>query len=1197
MELGGPNTLIWPRRDTSEVVPLTHAHPGGIAMLLAGRAVRISDLVRESDARLRAQRAATRLRERACEIAEEHGLTTSFLAMGTATWHTHDPERSPAAPVLLRRVDLRPTDVDADLRLDFHADVEINPALLTVLGPRAGGADKVARLVDLGRGPGNGFNPDPVYAALRERCTEVPGFEVSPSLDLALYPYGKAESIADLEAMEQRIAGHRALRVLRGETPSQGIVGGRQPDEGVDRSVLDLPAEQQAVLDRICGGEDLYVESPPGIDAARLVAAVIAGAAADGRRVLLLAEKSAALHAAARYLERVGLSDLVLHVDDPAGAVDPTQITGRWQVPAQGDETDAVQTRRRAARAAEILDRHAHATNLPREPWGVSVAEARDAVVALAAADPPPHCRVRLAQDVLRRTDLDAIERSAPHAARLAHEFAWDRRGSVSPWWRARLTPAKGVSWAEETIDGLLERDLAALDATMIEVFRDITEPVAQAPADHGRFLSAVERVRDTLDIFRPELFDAPVEPLIDATSPTTDLGVIERRRLSRQARKLLRPGRPPADLHAALVEAREQRASWARIVGGGGRPRIPVAINDAHDAYERVHDALASLDEVLPSQQRPLAELPYDELRDRLRELRRDRAGALACAETQDDLDALDETGLGDVVDDLARRRVPEAAVADELRYVWWMSVLQQVASDDTHYGSVTSADLDAALEEFVEADRGTVAANARDVHRAARATFREQGRGSRRVAHAVAAAAEGRRAAPRWRDGLHTWQDLLRASAPCWAMSPLAVGLVLPADERFDLVVVDDASRTTLARVAAAVARADQLVVVGDTTQQGPRGYSTDPAITAPPLDYAGLADPAETLLPVVRLRVSGDPRPWLPSAVDRGLVHTPAPDEDPTPRLRQLSNDAGSEVGVVAALVAERAVTGCESLGVVTFDEGRAAEIRAAVREIVRQRPDVARAIDGLDEPLLIKPVDRWQREQRDRVVVSVGPVSVEGAAGAPSTGSSRALAAAGGGRLVVTALTRGRRQVDWVTPVTVRDLRAAPRDSGTAALRQVLAELDDLERDPSRGDPSEEGADPQSGALQAGYLPWQVRSGADGGAGALVDGFVQRLQLAGLRAVAGVGHGVHRVDIAVGDPDRSGYQLAISLDGPESATRAGARQRDRILPQELTALGWRHLRLWAIDIFADPARQEAKVLRALQEACRPNDHADL
>ena len=48
------------------------------------------------------------------------------------------------------------------------------------------------------------------------------------------------------------------------------------------------------------------------------------------------------------------------------------------------------------------------------------------------------------------------------------------------------------------------------------------------------------------------------------------------------------------------------------------------------------------------------------------------------------------------------------------------------------------------------------------------------------------------------------------------------------------------------------------------------------------------------------------------------------------------------------------------------------------------------------------------------------------------------------------------------------------------------------------------------------------------------------------------------------------------------------RAGAGpRRPRLLLRRLL-LGWHHLRLWAVDIFADPARQEAQVARAVREA---------
>lgn len=1192
MELGGPNTLVWPRRDDSEVVDLTRAHPGGTAMLLAGRDVRISDLVREPEARARAQRTARRLRERTDAIAEEHGLSTCFLAMGEATWHSSDEQRRPAAPVLLRRVDLEPTEADGDLRLAFVADVELNPALVAVIEPRLRRPGTLTRVLERGRAGERGFNPEPVYEALRQLCAQIPGFEIRSALQLGAYPYGKAEAISDLDAIRRVVDAHPVLARLAGDDevpPHDGGAKGAAADrrrpvrrhrapEGVDASVFDLPEDQQGALDRVAEGEDLFVEAPPGVDAARFVASLVAQTVGAERRVLVVSEKSAALQAVHDVLEGVGLGDVAVHVADPAGQVDPRLITERWPARPDRAETGSAASSERAAAAAATLDGHAHAVHTPREPWGVSIADAHDSVVALAGAAAPPRSRVRLGAQVLSRLDLDAVLEAATHAETIARTFGWDRRPTPSPWWRGRVTSPKDVDWVSETITTLLEEDLAGLDRTMSEVFRDITEPQAQAPGDHGRLLAAVEQIRDTLDVFRPELFDAPIDPLIDATSSTTRLGIVERRRLVRQARSQLRPGRPPADLHAALVSAQEQRRAWAGIVGGGGRPRIPATIDKAHRAYERVHAALATVETALPlaAEGDGLIDRPTPELRTLLAALRRDRAGAEAAAATRRELDALDELGLGEVVDDLARRRVPPSAVADEMRYVWWMSVLDEIGEGDRRFRAVDGADLDSALAEFVVADAETVSANARALADSAARRFRSLGRGNRRIAIDVDRTAKGRgRPAPRWRDAYDAWGGLLRAAGPCTMMSPLAVGLVLPPDERFDLVVVDDASRTTLSRTIGAIARGGQLVVVGDPTQQRPGSWSTDPGVRPTGAQVQDLASLAEDRLGVVTLRTSGDPRPWIPSARERGVVHTPAPGGDPRPRLRTVDTEhapggSSPEVELVASLVAEALADPGTSLGVVTFDEEHAAAVRAAVADTVRRDAELSAGMAALPAPFVVKPVDRWQREQRDRVVVSVGPVSPPGS-GAPATAASRALSGAEGSRLVGIALTRGKRQVDWVTGLRAAALRGVPKDSGIEALRAVLAELEALEESP----------------------PAHRAHGDEGGAGPLVVGFAQRLRAAGLVAEIGVGRAAHRVDIAVADPDRRGYQLAVSLDGPEYASRAGARQRDRILPAELTALGWGHLRLWTTDIFADPARQEAKVVRALHDACRALD----
>src|SRR5690606_22307166 len=61
------------------VIDLTAAHPSGIAQLHAGRATRLSNLVREGGARVSARRAARTVLARTDELAQRYGIAPTYL--------------------------------------------------------------------------------------------------------------------------------------------------------------------------------------------------------------------------------------------------------------------------------------------------------------------------------------------------------------------------------------------------------------------------------------------------------------------------------------------------------------------------------------------------------------------------------------------------------------------------------------------------------------------------------------------------------------------------------------------------------------------------------------------------------------------------------------------------------------------------------------------------------------------------------------------------------------------------------------------------------------------------------------------------------------------------------------------------------------------------------------------------------------
>ncbi|WP_435202316.1 DUF4011 domain-containing protein [Janibacter sp. GS2] len=1189
MELGGPNTLIWPARDPN-IVDLTTAHPSGAAMLLSGRDARLSDLVREPGALLRAQRHAGKLAAHVDRIEEEHGVNTCFLAMGAASWDVPGEDERPIAPILLRRATLRRLRPGPDFALDLADRVEVNPALLTYLR-RALHRDLDGQaLVDLGRSDGPGFNPTPVYEAISAECSDLPGLHITPRIVVASVPYGKAEALEDLAALAapQQLTETVALRALLTGKPVE-------PREEVastaDAAVIDVTADQQAVLDRVAAGESLFVDAPPGTGAACLVAATIAATTGRGRSVLLLTEKRAAIEGVREELERTGLSDLMLHVVDPAAEVDPKQVIDRWPARPPEDERSFAAPGRRAAEAARLLEGHTEAMHTRRDPWGVSIADAHDAIVGLGNRRPAPRSRVRLTGSVIAGLDTEGRDALVAQVTGVARRRAWRPSRSDQPWAGARLRNQHDVDDVLAALERLRgsEGSLARLTTTIREVFADIAEPRAACPADHGRFLAGIEEIRDTLEVFRPEVFDTPLDHLLAATSPSgtpadgEPLGIFERRRLRSQANRLLRPGRPPADLHGALELAHRQRRSWSRLTGGGGRPRIPTDIDRAHTAYERVYADLTHIAAVLPDAPGGdgLLGLPWDELTGRLDRLAKDVSGARSVPDVIDDLDDLRSRGLGDLLDDLADRRVEPGAVGDEVRFVWWTSVLAE-ASRDERYGAVTGDHLDAALRTFVEADRASLGANAARIATRQREHFRGVGRRMRSVAREVVAADEGWLARPPWSEAVTRWGGLLRAAAPAWAMSPFVVGQVLPLRERFDLVIVDDASRSTLARTFSGIARGTQLLVIGDRSQLPPHTWTADAGVSAPTAPKESLADRAAQVLPTEALRDSAFPSPSVTSlfagSAAGEVVHPPAPVARESVRLVHveglgvldertgLVESTPDELAAVLDLVGEHLRSHPRrSLGIVTFGQRHAERLTEAVAELLEGDPALAAIARQLPEQLVIKPAERWQREQRDRVIVSVGFGRTPQGTVVHRLGG---LSGPAGGQLVLLAATRARRTATWVTTFTPKELQGTSANlPGHRALRTLLEGL-------AAGNPAPKQRESELSPLLA--------------------GFVERLRAAGLVVHTGVGAGEHRIDIAVADPrDPSRMLVAVDVDGPGYAGLASTRQRDRILVERLDSLGWHHLRLWAVDIFADPARQEAQVTRAVRTAIEEDE----
>ncbi len=1242
--VGGPNTLLWSVEPSDAALDLTTAHPGGVSMLLAGRPTRLSDLVRERAAFAEARARAAEIRTRSVELHAQRGLHTQFLVAGLATWDHPGAARAPLAPVLLRACTLRPTDVQAsDYDVVLADEVEVNPVLTQYLRSAAHldiDTVSLAEMSLIGQGLTRGFDPYPVYAALGRLCAGLPGFTVTPRVLVGTYPHGKLAMVSDLADLARpehtdRLAGHAVLSALAeareaeqaGESdadrplPTADVVEAApdvdpDPDPTGERLVLDADAAQGSVVEAVLRGRDVVVHAPPGTGTTQTVANLVAALAGQGSTVLLLSEHRSEIEDVRDRLAGVGLDELLFDAADTlvdhretlrraAALLDPSSDGGSEaddQGRGRGAGRAAVDDRLRSER--DTLRDHVAALHEVRVPWGVTMHEAQCAIAELGARTPPPASRVRIRGAALARLSRQRLDEMSAELTGAADRGAWAAGEAGDPWYGARISTPQDASRAQEIVDRLAGGGFATQSALLDEILAESSLPPARTVDDWRTALATMSGVRDTLEVFRPEIFDIPLDEHVAATGSREyrtqhgiELSAWNRSRVRRLATRLLRPGRPPQDLHAELIRARTERTAWHALVGAGGRPEISPRLDEAQEAYDRLDADLTWLGERLAPTAAggDLHAAPVTGLRERLAALAARPERLAVLPQVVPVLDELRAAGMGEVVDDFADRGVRAQEVTPELAHLWWVSIAQHVADSDRRYGHHDGTGLRQAAHDFAHADRDHLRVTAQRVSREVASRREDAARSGRYHVTTLRGEIDKRSRPSALRPVVEASHDLLLGLAPCWAMSPLLVAESLPPGAWFDVVVVVGAGSSTTAAVVSGLSRGRQVVVVGDPHVGGPRPFAVGTGTSVAddePVD-GSLLDDLAGLLPVHRLgwahayaderlvalasrsayagALTTIPHPVLAAPLSLELVDGRAAVE---PGHESTIDSTDAEVHRVVDLVLQHARTSPqETLAVVTLTERHAERIRAAFAEAVSglEAPADEEALRFLDienrRPVQVVAMGSAVGLARDAVILAVGY-------GRTTYGRVLyrfpALSAPGADRSLATALTAARRRLTVVSSIAPDDLDPERLRDGGLVLRDLLL----------LAAPQAPEAAPPEGTVAAGTPD------------PLLTDLGMRLRREGLVVAERYGIGPRTVDLAVTDRHSPGrWLVAVEGDGPAYAAWPGTRERDRLWPQELERRGWTHLRVWSTDLYRDPAREVARVIAAVREAAHP------
>ncbi len=1207
-EVGGRNTLLWAPEAPGGYLDLTTAHPGGVSRLLAGRHTALSDLVRESGAFEEALATARRIRRHTQVLLEDRGIAAGFLAIGVANW---DPPRSGAvveAPVLLRTAALVPTTAqETDFAVELGSGVEVNPALVNYLQSVAGVPVDAASLTSLTNLKGSGgFDPYPVYAALGRLCADVPGFAVAPRLVLGTYPYGKPTMVADVGSNAAWLAQVPLLAALADDEPARQKLAAPLPeiapvpDPEQEVLALDLDGEQQEVLEHVRAGRSLVVRAAPGTGRTQTVAAVVAALAHAQRTVLYVTPSARSRRRLVDRLGEVGLADLVLDLTGAAEDRGPaTRALGAALVRASslddGELAEQAEPRDRIERATDVAEReqalhdHVQALHERREPWGVTAYEIQQAMAELAARDPAPGSRVRLVGEHLRGLDRERVAGIVARLRGAAESGGWAADDRGDPWYAADIRDDADVARAREIVTRLSGDGLAEPCARLDEILAESSLPAARTPLDWGRAIETMHGVRRTLEVFRPEVFDIPLDEHVVATGDAAfreqapvALGLTARWRVRRQATRLLRPGRPPADLHGELVSARAQRRLWHDLVGAGGRPEISPRLDEADELYSRLRDDLDWLAERLQTTDegggllttlRPALAARLDRLADRL-----DRLEVLP--QVSGVLADLRAEGLSEVIDDFARRGVGAGQVEAEVEHIWWASIGLDITSHDRRYAGHDGRSLREQVDQLAELDTQARLVDAARVRAEVDRLARARARANPRQADLLHAQAGLTHSHLPFRDVLRETEQVLTALRPCLAVSPYAAAQLVVAGTAVDTVIIDDAHLLTVAESVSAVSRGAQVLVLGDPWAGGPTGFrvglaggrSRQPTEIAAGRPAAGpsLLAAAAAVLPVRELTWWHDPvdprLALLDPAGRRHAVPAPVP---PTLRLEVVdgtatvlpdNEDAIESTDAEAARIAELVQQHLErhverSIAVVTLTPVAAEQVRVRLGHLGGRAAEVpvramSDAHDLTGDTVLLGV--GYGRTPHGRVLHRF-----------PTLAGDRA------DQDLLLATTLARTELVVVTTIDPDDLDPERlRTPGAARLLELLR------------------------AARAGGIPGEGAPPGD----PLLRYLADRLHAEGLTVELGVGRGEHRVELAVGHRSCPGrWLVAVESDGPRYAALPGVRGRDRLRARQFERLGWQHTRVWSTDLYRDPAREVARILALVKRAAAEHQSA--
>lgn len=252
---------------------------------------------------------------------EEQGVNMLYLALGILNWYEKgNSDDTKKAPLILLPVVLERSSANERFRLRYSG-TEIGPNLSLQAKMMV---DYNITIPDLPEE--EELDLKTYYSIIKERISHIENWKVEEdAVELGFFSFGKFMIYHDLDSdkwpEDKKPFNHNILKSLfdtgfNEPQPSIGEEHHLDNDTNADElmQVVDADSSQVIAMLAVHEGRNMVIQGPPGTGKSQTITNLIANAVGNGKKVLFVAEKMAALEVVKRRLDSVNLGEACLEL-------------------------------------------------------------------------------------------------------------------------------------------------------------------------------------------------------------------------------------------------------------------------------------------------------------------------------------------------------------------------------------------------------------------------------------------------------------------------------------------------------------------------------------------------------------------------------------------------------------------------------------------------------------------------------------------------------------------------------------------------------------------------------------------------------------------------------------------------------------------------------------------------------------------